>query len=406
ATATNCFQQSYESVAPNFLRQNPDTIPNNFLSTYGVPPIDASSYIQGGATQDLKFDLIDFGGFLGSSTLYLVTNCSQNGVVTGGTITGNPIPSNNPSPDFLTQTFPFDSTTNQQVLFTADFSPANNSQTLTIVDNSLPGVKDTLITQAQYATLVAGTSLAPSLCIPLNGELDSNGNPQCKIYTITCTNSNSNTQLGTNCPQSSARNLLMTSKFDANPTFIGGLQSGTGFGLLMGSDSWTSSPCAFMPNTPDANLLCPQNLSTSFLGDYTGSGTGKSLNSSFILVRDVALPTTSVTVIPMTQYGWTNSSTPSVQFVSNPATYSGPNPLNGFIPAPITSLTYGVVDPVPDTTLPVPGDTTLTNASPCPSTPTAGATPFTSNAILGPLSDGSHSLHYFATDCAATEELL
>jgi hypothetical protein len=408
ATATNCFQQAYESEANSLIGQNPDTIsdPANFLSTYGVPPIDVSSYIQAGQVQNLKFDLIDFGGLLGTSTLYLVTNCSQNGVTSGGTITGNPIPSTNPPPDLLTQTFPFDSTTDQLVKFTSDFSKANTAGTLSIVNNSLPSVLDTLVTPAQYSTLVAGTSLAPSLCIPLSGELDSNGNPECKLFTITCTNDNSNTSLGTNCPQSTARNLLLSSKFDADATFVQGLQPGTGYGLLMGSDSWTGSPCAFMPNTPDANLLCPQNLSTEFLGDFGTGGTGKSLNSSFIVVRDVPLPVTNVTVTPMSSYGWTNSSTPSVQFVSNIATYSGPNPLNGFIAAPITSLTYGVVDPVPDTTLPVSGDTTLTNSTPCPSTPTTGATSFTSNAVLGPLTDGTHSLHYFATDCAATEELL
>jgi hypothetical protein len=93
--------------------------------------------------------------------------------------------------------------------------------------------------------------------------------------------------------------------------------------------------------------------------------------------------------------------------VSTPATYTGPNPLNGFTPAPIASVTYGVVDPVPDTTLPVAGDLTSTNTIPCPSTPpSTPPLPFTSTVPVGPLGDGHHTLHYFSTDCAGTEELV
>jgi hypothetical protein len=411
-TGTNCFQQAYESGYKTYIGQNPDTIGGNFLTTYGVAPIDVSSYIQPGAPQKLQFDLIDWGGELGTTTLYLVTSCTQNGVVTGGSLTGNPIPSTNPTPDELTQTFPFDSTTGQLVKFISNFSPSNAAGTLSIVDNTIPFVKDTLVTQAAFQSMIADTSLAPSLCIPLNGELDSNGMPACKYFTITCTNSATSTPAGTNCPQSTARNSLFTAKYDANASFIGALQPGTGFGFLMGSDNWTSSGqnCQFTANTPDAGLLCPQNIETLYLGDNGSGGGTKSLNSTFIAVLDVPLPNTVVTVSPLTSNGWTNSSTPTVTFVSNPATYGGPsqtNPLNGFIPAPIASLTYGTQTPVPDTSLPVAGDFTNTNPSPCPSTPTLGATPFTSYATqLGTLSDGQHALHYFATDCAATEELV
>lgn len=400
--ATNCFQLPYESAVGQFVGQNPDAV---VAPTYGVPAIDVHSYLQSG-TQKLKVDLIDYGGFLGSSSLYLVTNCTQNGVVTGGTITGNPIPPTNPPPSVLTQTFPFDNTSGQLVKFTADFSPANSSGTLTITGTPVPIVTDTLISASDYKNLVKNTSLAPSDCIPLSGELDASGNPACKIFTIQCVVGSN--QSGTLCPQSSARNSLFTAKFDSDAAFIGALPPGTGFGLLMGPDIWTTPNCQFIPGSPDANLLCPQNIETNFLGDYATGGGTKSLNSSFVAARGVPLPATSVTVSPQpTQYGWTNSANSTVTFVSNPATYAGPNPLNGFIPAPIASLTYGVVDPVPDTTLPVSGDTTNTNTVPCPTTPTN--TPpiaYTSTASIGPLSDGQHTLHYFATDCAGTEELV
>lgn len=408
ANATNCFQLPYEGAAGSFIGKNPDSLGPDFLGSYGVPPIDVSAYLAPG-TQQLRFDLIDWGGLLGSSSLWLVTNCSQNGIASGGSVTGIPISGTNPTPEQLTQTFPFDSTNGQLINFLADFSPSNTAGTLTIVDGSTPTVTDTLVTPADFKAMIAGTSLAPSDCIPLTGELDANGNPSCKVFTITCVNSQTNVSAGTNCPQSTARNSLFSSKFDTDPAFIAALPPGTGFGFLMGSDNWTGSlaACQFTPNTPDAGLLCPQNVATEFLGDPRSGGTTKSLNSSFIAVRGVPLPSTAVTVTPMSTYGWTNSSSPNVHFVSSPATYSGPNPLNGFIAAPIASLTYGVDNTAANnTSLPVPGDITITNAATCPAVPTPGATSFVSNAALGPLSNGQHALHYFATDCAATEELL
>jgi hypothetical protein len=174
----------------------------------------------------------------------------------------------------------------------------------------------------------------------------------------------------------------------------------------MGSDDWPGGNCVFTPGSPDDGLLCPQNVATEFLGDPTTGGTTKSLNSTFIAVRNVPLPTTTVTVTPMSSYGWTNSSTPAVHFVSNPATYTGSSP-NGFIPAAIASLIYGIQNAatnpqLPDTKLPVPGDSTNNSSTPCSDSPV----PFASDAALGTLSDGTYLLHYFATDCAATEELV
>ena len=399
STATNCFQLTYESAANGNLGVNPDTL----VSTYGVAPIDLSSYLSPGNNQKLQFDLIDYGGLLGTSTLYLVTNCTQNGVVSGGTLTGNPITTSDTNS--LNQNLPFDSSNGQRVQFIADLTAANQSQTLTIPAGTIPFVKDNFITQADYHTMVAGTSLATSDCIPLVGELDTNGQPACKFFTITCINSSNNVASGNNCPQSTARNSIFRSKYDSVPGSVEGLVQGTGYGFLMGSDNWISPSqnCVFPSGSLEFGYLCPQNIETEFLGDFSSGGGTKGLNSTFIAAVNVPLPVTTVTVTPSTQYNWTNSSTPSVTFVSNPAVASG----NGFIAAPIASVTYGVVDPVPDTALPVPGDSTLTNNSPCPTVPTPGATVFTPPPVsLGTLSDGSHSLHYFATDCAATEELV
>jgi uncharacterized repeat protein (TIGR01451 family) len=97
-----------------------------------------------------------------------------------------------------------------------------------------------------------------------------------------------------------------------------------------------------------------------------------------------------------------------VNFVSNPAIFPAGPAANGFIAAPILSLTYGIATAggtLPDPTFPVPGDTTNTNSTPCPAAPTLGALPYASTASFSNLADGQYTLHYFATDCASTEEL-
>jgi uncharacterized repeat protein (TIGR01451 family) len=105
-----------------------------------------------------------------------------------------------------------------------------------------------------------------------------------------------------------------------------------------------------------------------------------------------------------------NSNPVTVNFVSSPATYPPPGdtfPANNFVAAPILSLTYGTTpasSPVPDPTFPIATDQANLNPTACPSTPTAGAIPFPSNAVLN-LPDGQYTLHYFATDCGSTEEL-
>ena len=74
---TNCFTSSYQTQASLGKLTNQD--PDNFVSNGGVAPIDISSYFSPGAVQ-AQIGLVDQGGYLASSTLYLVTNCSSAGV--------------------------------------------------------------------------------------------------------------------------------------------------------------------------------------------------------------------------------------------------------------------------------------------------------------------------------------
>ena len=192
--------------------------------------------------------------------------------------------------------------------------------------------------------------------------------------------------------------------FDAPASAVTSFPSGTGLGFLMGSDNWPSSSCTFVG--PETGVLCPQNPLTSFLGDFRSGSGGSTTNSTFIVVSGVPLPSTLAGFSPDNS-GWSNSSTVNLNFLTTPPSVAAPN--NGFVAAPVRTLTYGIDSPppYPDTSLPIPGDVTLPKTNPvtCPSVPTAGASPLAESDTVT-LAEGAHQLHYFATDCAGTEELV
>ncbi len=396
---TDCFNTAYTSAYLGLTGQDPDT----FVATYGVPALDISPYLVPGGVQ-AKFELLDFGVSLGSSSVWLITNCTQTSIAPGGSITGNPISPTSPTPSQLTQNFFFDSTNGQRVEFIADYSAAEAAGGLTIVGNTIPTVNNQALEPSAWPAVVAGTSFATTACVPDSGELDASGNPLCKLSTILCTNSLNSTPAGDNCPQSNAKNVEMYHTFDAQTSAVTSFPSGTGLGFLMGSDNWPSSSCTFVG--PETGVLCPQNPLTSFLGDFRSGSGGSTTNSTFIVVSGVPLPSTLASFSPDNS-GWSNSSTVNLNFLTTPPSVAAPN--NGFIAAPVRTLTYGIDSPppYPDTSLPIPGDVTLPKTNPvtCPSVPTAGALPLAESDIVT-LAEGAHQLHYFATDCAGTEELV
>ena len=123
----NCFNTTYEYKAKNggLIGQDPDGL----ASSGGVPPIDISSHLWPGTVQ-AQISTVDTGGYLTSSTLYLVTNCTNEGISGPGNITGNPISSSNPTGQQLTQNYAFSSSNNLQVQFSYDLSQAKNAGTL------------------------------------------------------------------------------------------------------------------------------------------------------------------------------------------------------------------------------------------------------------------------------------
>jgi hypothetical protein len=408
---TNCFNGTYESEASagKLTGQDPDTL----VSSGGVAPIDIHSLLNAGAVQ-AQFQLVDFGSYFASSSLYLVTNCTSQGVAGPGKVTGNPISQNNPQPTQLTQNFAFNSTNNQQVQFTYDLSEAEGAGTLSITDGSTPNGTDTPLNAATFqSTYLHGTSFATGNCLIHTGELY-NGSPACKLYTLTCQVGTNPAQSGALCPTSQQRNELFEDVFDG-PSFTLPDVLGTNFliyhqgvGFLEAKDGWSGGPCTFDPASAIANQLCPQNLLTSFSGPggYTSGGRGQDSNSTFITVAPVPEDLTVVTVTGQKLGYWINSHSAKVNFISVPPAVASKN---NFVAAPIQSITYGVslASNVPPAGAPVPLDVTVPNtACPAPGGSAPKATIFTAlgEGVSFP-ADGQYLLHYFAQDCAGTEEL-
>ena len=406
----NCFTSSYGSQAQNdgLLDQDPD----NFVSTGGVYALDISSSLTPGPNQ-VEIDLVDTGGYLASSSLYLVTNCSSAGVAGPGQVTGNPISASNPTAQQLAQNYSFNSTTNQQVQFTYDLTAAQNAGTLSIPDQSTPSTGDTPLNPSAFPGYVSGTSFATANCLTHSGELYS-GSPACKLYTLTCQVGSNSAQSGALCPASSQRNEVFQEVFDGPgfsvPDISGtnGLTYHQGIGFLEAVEYWGGGSCKFDQNSGIAQQLCPQNVLVNFSGPgrYKSGGSGQSPNSTFITVAPVPEDLTTVSVTGLQPGNWINTHSPTVQFVSTPPAISSNN---NFIAAPIETLTYGIstASSVPQPPAPVLNDTILTNNGACPAPEgSAPANAFTPQAQSVPVSaDGNYVLHYYAQDCAGTEEL-
>jgi hypothetical protein len=408
----NCFNDNYKNQASQGELTGKD--PDTFVTTGGVPPIDVSSYLTTGAVQ-AQIGLVDTGSYLDSSTLYLVTNCAFNGVAGPGKVTGNPISKSNPTDQQLTQNFSFNSTNNQQVQFTYDLSEAQNAGSLSITDGTAPTGADTPLNAATFqSTYLKGTSFATGSCLIHTGELY-NGAPACKLYTLTCQVGTDPTQKGALCPTSQQRNEIFEDVFDGPsfslPDVLGSnfLIYHQGVGFLEAKDGWSGGPCVFDSSSNIANLLCPQNLLTSFTGPgaYTSGARGQSSNSTFITVAPVPEDLTVVTVPGQRLGSWINSSSFKVNFLSVPPALASKN---SFVAAPIQSITYGIslASSVPPAGAPVPDDVTVPNTA-CPTPGQSNppkATPFSAQGEgVSVPADGQYLLHYFAQDCAGTEEL-
>ncbi len=130
----NCFTSAYQDPASagTLTGQSPDT----FVATGGVPPIDISSLLRPGA-QQVKIDLVDEGGYVANSSLYLNTNCTPGGVTGPALISGNTIPATNPTTEQLNQDFTFNTGNDKMIGFEYDLTGAQSAGSLTIDQNGV-----------------------------------------------------------------------------------------------------------------------------------------------------------------------------------------------------------------------------------------------------------------------------
>jgi hypothetical protein len=404
----NCFNTTYgnEASGGNLTGQNPDT----FTASGGVPALDIAGSLQPGANK-VQITTVDSGYFLTSSTLYLVTSCTSNGVSGSGNITGNPISSSSPTGNQLTQNYPVNSANDQQTQFTYDLTTANNAGTLNINNGSTPSSGDDPISQSAFQPYLKGTSFATAQCLTHSGNLVG-GSAACVLFTLTCQVGTNPQQAGALCPVSQQKNENFVDFFDG-PAFtlpdIKGSNGKTyhqGVGFLEAKEGWTGGTCTFDPNSAISGELCPQNTLTSFSGPgaYKSGGQGQSPNSTFITVAPVPEDLTTVTVKNQTAFNWVNTNNPTIKFTSVPPALSNSN----FVAAPIASITYGFSSPsnVPAPPAPIQGDQTLSNgACPAPGSSFPKATPFSASPENLELADGQYVMHYYAQDCAGTQEL-
>src|ERR1700743_2808264 len=176
----DCFTTAYQTPAGagNLNGVNPDTITNTgntnpFMNgnAGGVPPITLTGLTSSSAptTPTTTISMLDGGGFVASSSLFLVTQCVPQGIAAGDTVTGTP--TNPADPSTLNQSFILDSVNNQNTQFTSntsanpDVAPAGTQPLIQVFP----------IPQQLFNQLVSGTSAAPGICVRLNSVKDQFG---------------------------------------------------------------------------------------------------------------------------------------------------------------------------------------------------------------------------------------
>jgi len=403
-TYPECFSAAYRADVLNLIGDNTDSITNsnniipavNNNTAGGVTPLGSAPNGDLGAnfftpnlsdanTLQAAFQALDSGYDYETSTLFLVTNCSQSGVVPGGTVTGTTV-----TPSTPTSTGVFDSTPNQNMSVTINNTGATNPAV-----NANPQFTDYGITQPQFQQLVNSTSAGPAACLLISGEVNpANNQLMCKGFQVQCYNAdptdpNFGKVGGDYCGTSTTRTLFDSVQFSSPDTplpatiantFIGSCQSfvaattnpsvsnGTcvtsslpslnpstliGPGFLLFGDGIVSK-CTVGPGcalgytvntTPGscalsgalANNLCPLNSLTSFLGAADGAPGGSTVpsrNSIYVPVMNMTLPRTTVcttwiscastpaTPTTVNANGWANSTNVTINFQSNAATYT------------------------------------------------------------------------------------
>jgi hypothetical protein len=423
-----CFNPTTVGGA-NYLNSYIGQDPDPFYQPYGVGPIQIGNLLSPG-NQSVSFQLESVlpppSSNTGNTTLYLNTNCTSAGVSGPGTVVNGTPPTGG-----VPEIFTFNNTPNQGISFNYTVPPGIGG-----LAGLTEHVTDAAIDPATFdQNYTYGTSFSTASCYLHAGELLPNSNPACKMYTLLCSQGTNPVESGALCPASATANEIFGESFDPPANFTLTLPdittpSGTyhtGVGLLMGPDVWTPGlGCQYTPGSiaADQDLICPENLLYNFFGPGASSsqGHGDNVNSTFITIYGVPEPLTTVTVtdqhgnpVGLNPGNWTNNPSQYVKLSTTPPIGVSQTALPGaaeFVAAPIQNISYGLTT---SATVPQPAaepiltDTTL-NAPACPTVGYNGTPPasvFTTP--VQPLSlgsgDGNYTLHYYAQDCAGTQEL-
>ena len=237
---SNCSTAAYQDfVEENFAALNgldPDTFTNSNAvlppvahnSDGGVPALDIHTFFPNtiGATPPFlqaAFTLQELGSdAYDNSTLFLVTNCTSPGVVSGANVTLDPIIKTNSASQ--TQTATLDSSPSQNISFTTSTSVAIEQNSGIVNSGIVPIVTNFAIPQQLFSQLVAGTSTASAVCVRLTGEADLSVTPpapMCAGYLLQCRYTDPDTGIttttGDNCTNAetaaSFRYLIYAAQF-------------------------------------------------------------------------------------------------------------------------------------------------------------------------------------------------
>jgi len=310
-------------------------------------------------------------------------------------------PSQTITPGSPTVTATFNNAENNVVQEIVDFSGAFGNGSIRIIDGTQMNVANQAIVPSTWQpTWVPGTPFATSSCWPHNGE----GN-NCKLYIDLCTNNNSGTQAGANCPTSDPPSILVTDNFSGPKIDPSTLGPNTGFGLLEAPDNWQGGPCAFTVPSSAAGEPCPQNVLTSLTGDPSPTGTVPHFNSTFIAIYGVAQPGTNIVLNPAANgNGWINNNSlayPSVSATFTTSTQPPPSPNpNNYVQSDVARLMYSFSNTNP------PSELIPSTVLPAPVPPSAVTSYTFPVQSLGSLADGRYVLNYQGQDDHGTRELL
>ena len=268
-TQQDCFSQAYRNAAVSggINGLDSDSITNGNNNNYtggqpgGVAPIDISSYLPANQTSQVSIQLLDAGGYVASSSLYIVTNCTRAADVTQQI----------PTSDTNNVSLPADFSNNGSTLTTTiDYLAPNGLATSPNAPNPVLVTTNSEVPSGVWPQYVVGTPFAPSHCTI---KLANGGNMLCSLFINACyqAGADASTASDANCPtiqQPDANNyIVLQDTFDwGNGKWIP--TPGNTVSLIAFSVPTSNPGLQWSPSTGATNTVCPTQIPNSILPCY------------------------------------------------------------------------------------------------------------------------------------------